>query len=167
MTPDPVSCTLSVSKERAWQLLEDPRALKLLVVGARNVRRFDARWPEVGTTVHHTVGVAPLVIRDTTEVIASEPGHRLVLEARVRPFGSFEVDFALRDHDGGCLLEVRERVIGGPLSGGRRAKVVDTLVKIRNVELCRRFQRLVERREQQLERLRASRTASAIVDTDA
>jgi hypothetical protein len=157
LTTDPITRTLPVSRDRAWLLLEDPRSLKILVVGARAIRHFDPRWPEVGTVVHHSVGVAPLVIRDTTVVTGCEPGRHLVLEARVRPFGRFEVDFRLREHADGCVLEVRERVLSGPLSTGPMTAVTEFALRLRNAELSRRFLRLIERREQQYERLVASR----------
>jgi hypothetical protein len=164
---EPVCCVLPVTAERAWQLLEDPRSLKLLVVGARVIRRFDSRWPDAGTVVHHTIGVRPLVIRDTTAVTRCEPGRRLVLEARLRPLGRFEVDFALRDHEQGSLLEVRERVISGCLAAGPLAALANAAVRVRNRELCRRFRRLVEHRELQLERLKSSRAGSSLGAADA
>jgi len=140
---------LPAPPERVFAILEDPTTLATFVVGSRTIRHFDPRWPEVGTRAHHSVGIGPLVIRDSTEVLAEDTPHRLVLEARVRPFGTATVEFRLADHPDGTELTVTERPRTGPMALPVVAAVVDVLMGIRNVELGRRLTRLVERREAQ------------------
>jgi hypothetical protein len=142
-----VTCVLPVSAARCFELLEDPRALRLLVAGAREIRHFDPRWPDPGTTIDHSVGIQPLVIRDRTEVVMCEPGQRLLLHARVQLFGSFSVDFRISPHPEGSELTVEEHATGG-LAGLPGLKVAaDAAVILRNRWLCRRFRQLVDKRE--------------------
>lgn len=147
-----VSVTLPVSRRRAWLLLEDPRAIRLLVAGARTVRRFDPCWPDVGTAVHHSVGLRPLVLRDATFVTVSQPERRLVLKAQARPLVSLRVEFLLDDDAGGCRLTIRETPVSGLLALPVLSRVTDLAVGARNAELCRRFKRLVQDREDQARR---------------
>jgi uncharacterized protein YndB with AHSA1/START domain len=140
---------LAAPPERVFNLLGDPRSLAYFVVGTKSIRRFDPHWPDAGAKVHHSVGVGPFVIRDETEVLESVPQRRLVLEARIRPVGVFRVEFELAPHPGGTELTVNEYPVAGPASMGPVAVVVDQVVKLRNVEMGRRLEKLVERREQQ------------------
>jgi hypothetical protein len=145
---EPPSTVLPVGPERAFEVLEDPRAYRALVVGARRIRRFDPRWPETGTRLHHSVGVAPLIVRDTTEVQECIPGRRLVLEARLQMLGRFVVEFEFRPDPEGCRLTVAERTVQGVAALPLVRTVMNLAIHLRNRELCRRYRRIVQRREQ-------------------
>ncbi len=134
---------------RVFGLLGDPRSLSYFVVGTKTIRRFDPHWPDPGAKVHHTVGIGPLALRDETEVREAEADRHLVLDARIRPFGIFRVEFDLVPHAEGTELTINEYPVSGIAALPSVATVVDRLVKLRNVETARRLQHLAERRERQ------------------
>lgn len=142
-----VETVLPASPTLAFSVLEDPRALRMLVLGARRIRRFEPHWPSPGSTVHHSVGFFPLVVRDTTVVLECEQDRHLLLEARVSRLGAFQVDFRLDPlPDGTTRLLIEERVIRGLLKASPVRPVVDMAIKLRNRELGRRYRHLVEQR---------------------
>jgi uncharacterized protein YndB with AHSA1/START domain len=140
---------LEGTPERVFTLLGDPRSLAYFVVGTRTIRRFDPRWPDPGTSVHHSVGIGPLVLRDETVVRWADPSRRLVLDARIRPLGQFRVDFTLHPEGTGTRLTVDEYPVAGVAALPVIGTLVDRLVYLRNLEMGRRLRRLVDRREQQ------------------
>jgi uncharacterized protein YndB with AHSA1/START domain len=140
---------LEAPPDRVFRLLGDPRSLAYFVVGTKKIRRFDPRWPDPGTKVHHSVGFGPLVLHDETEVLESVPTSLLVLEVRLRPFGHFKVEFTLSPHGMGTELIVDEYPVAGPASAPGLSEVVDRLIKLRNIELARRLQELVGQRQRQ------------------
>ena len=140
---------LAAPPERVFGVLEDPRSLAYFVVGSRKIRRFDPRWPELHTEVHHTVGIGPLSIRDTSEVVAVNPPSLLVLDARIRPFGALSVMFSIARADAGSTLTIEEHPVRGMLSWPAVSAIVDPLLTWRNRWMGRRVQRLVARREHQ------------------
>lgn len=142
-----VSTVLAVPPERAFRMLEDPKTFERLVAGARRIRRFDPRWPEPGTCIHHTVGIPPLLLRDSTEVIDLQDPSRLRLEARIWPLGTLLVEFAFSPHPDGCTLVVRERPTAGVLNAPRLRHLTSAAVRLRNLEICRRYRRLIEQRD--------------------
>ena len=121
------------------------RLYPLWVVGATRMRDVDEHWPAVGAKLHHSAGVWPLVVNDTTEVLDLEPGTLLRLRARSWPAGEAEVVITLTPQGEGTLLEMQEDAVAGP----------DTLVPVpvrapligwRNTEALRRLAAVAERR---------------------
>jgi len=116
------------------------------VVGASAIRSVDESWPAVGTRIHHSIGVWPLLINDTTQVRECLPHRRLVLVARGWPVGEGTVELDLEDDGAGeCLVRMREdassgliRFVPKPL---RQAAIVP-----RNAESLRRLGLLVQGR---------------------
>lgn len=110
-----VTVTVAATRERVYAVLTDGWAYAGWVVGATHVRDVDPGWPAVGTRIHHSVGLWPLVVNDTTEVRAVEPGRRLELRARAWPMGSAHVLIELSD-DGPDRTTVRmeEHAESGP-----------------------------------------------------
>jgi len=72
---------VSAPPEAVFAVLSDPFTYAQWVVGCKEIRRVDGDWPEPGATFHHSVGLGPITVRDTTSVEACEPGRRLVLRA--------------------------------------------------------------------------------------
>lgn len=144
----------AVPAERVFALLEDPRSLAYFVVGSRNIRRFDPRWPELHTEVHHSVGVGPLAIRDTSEVVAVRSPSLLVLDARIRPLGALSVAFSISGDESGSTLTIDERPERGIVSWPVVRTVMEAFLLVRNKWMGRRIQRLVAQREQQREMAR-------------
>jgi len=114
--------------DQVWAVLADPLRYAEWVVGAQEVRCFDGEWPEPGARFHHRVGLGPVHIHDDTWVLESTPPRRLVLRARVRPFGHARVALELFACEAGTRVEIehagwerlgdaadawRERNVGG------------------------------------------------------
>ena len=114
------------------------------VVGASRVRDVDKGWPQPGTSIHHSVGIWPLVVDDTTTVEQYEPNRFLQLRVRVWPSGEGIVEFVATDRDGDCHLVMREEAVKGPLSVIPHA-VVDPVLRLRNHETLRRLALLAEK----------------------
>src|ERR671923_939745 len=95
--------------EAVWKVLANGWLYPSWVVGAIRVRDVDPGWPGVGAQVHHSIGTWPLLLDDTTTVIASVPHRELVLRAHGWPVGAAEVTLVLADRIGGG---------GGVMGGG-------------------------------------------------
>jgi uncharacterized protein YndB with AHSA1/START domain len=132
--------------ESVWQVLADGRRYSDWVVGSKRVRDVDAGWPAPGTRIHHTVGIGPLVWDDDTEVLASEAPRRLLLEARLRPFGTARVELELTAEGGGTRVTMDEQPAAGPLARAH-TRLSDLLLRVRNVESLRRLRRISRRDE--------------------
>ncbi|MFN8050152.1 MAG: SRPBCC domain-containing protein [Acidimicrobiales bacterium] len=91
-----------------YALVSDPSTYPSWLVGAKEIRHVDRRWPEVGTTFKHRIGLGPLRVPGTTTVRVAEPPSRLVLGAGMGPMGEARVEFVLREADGGTEVTVHE-----------------------------------------------------------
>jgi uncharacterized protein YndB with AHSA1/START domain len=131
---------IPASPERVWAVLADPRSYAEWVVGAARIRGFDGSWPARGARFHHSVGVWPLHIRDTTSVLESDPPRRLVLRARARPLGHARIEFTLTASELGTRLVMTEEVTS-PLAS-RAKRLLDPLIHSRNTEGLRRLESL-------------------------
>ena len=133
------------SPEEVFAVLHDGWTYPVWVVGASRMRDVDDGWPAPGTKLHHSFGVWPLVLDDTTEALEIEPGQRLVLEARGWPVGKARVDITVKADGDGSLVSIDEDVTDGP------AKYVPEPVRVagidvRNREALRRLAHLAEGR---------------------
>lgn len=109
-----VTRTTSASPQQVFDVLADGWSYSGWVVGASRVRGVDPSWPERGARIHHSAGVWPLVLDDSTHVLECEPSRRLVLEARGWPVGQATVDFTLEPDGRGCRVQLVEDVSTGP-----------------------------------------------------
>lgn len=131
--------------EVVWAVLEDPWLYPMWVVGATRARRLEGRWPEVGATLHHSVGGWPLMLDDTTEVVSLDRGRMLRLRARGWPVGEAVVEIRLRPAGDRTEVTLLEDATAGP--GRLVPKPVRTPVLTwRNSETLRRLAYLCERR---------------------
>ena len=78
---------VKASPDQVWEVLADGWLYPLWVVGASRMREVDDTWPAPGSRLHHSVGVWPALIDDTTVVVAVTPGRLLSLRARGWPAG--------------------------------------------------------------------------------
>jgi len=140
-----VERVVSGDPDRVWDVLSDGWLYPVWVVGATHMRDVDATWPEVGAQLHHSVGVWPLVVSDTTEVVESEPGRCLRLRARGWPFGEAEVHVRLTARGADTLVEIAEDVVTGP-SAAVPQVLRRPAIKVRNVETLRRLAFIAEHR---------------------
>jgi hypothetical protein len=114
------------------------------VVGASRMRAVDPSWPAAGAVLHHSVGVWPALIDDSTSVLEEDLPRRLVLQARGWPLGEATVTLELAADGDGTRLTMHEVATKGPGSVLPQS-VLDPLLDARNVESLRRLTLLAER----------------------
>lgn len=131
--------------DRVWDVLSDGWLYPSWVVGASRMRDVDKAWPDVGSRLHHSVGVWPMLIDDYTEVLDAEPSRRLRLRARMWPAGEAVVEIELEPRGAETLVTMREDVRKGPtrLAPG---PLRDAGLRWRNSESLRRLAYLAENR---------------------
>jgi uncharacterized protein YndB with AHSA1/START domain len=140
-----VTCTVATSPDRVFAILADGWTYSGWVVGCSHIRNVDAGFPAPGTKIHHSVGVWPATIEDTTESVEVEDGKRLVLEARVWPLGKAKVVFTLEAQGDETVVRMEEESTGGPGKVLQNA-VTDPVLDKRNEEsLARLFAMAIHR----------------------
>ena len=127
-----------------FAILTDGWTYAAWVAGASRVRAVDEGFPQPGHSLHHSVGVWPLVIDDSTTVLQYEPLRFLQLRVRAWPTGEGQVEFVATDRDGDCHLVMREQAV--KRTGGRRPAEPDRPdPAVRNHETLRRLALLAEK----------------------
>jgi uncharacterized protein YndB with AHSA1/START domain len=137
---------VAATPEQVWNVLADGWLYPLWVVGATRMRDVDEHWPTVGALLHHSVGVWPLTVDDTTEVLECTPPSYLRLRARAWPGGEAEVALQVEPDEGGSRITIREDAVKGP-GVLVPAPLRHLQLKWRNSEALERLAYLVERRE--------------------
>ncbi|HZN84343.1 MAG TPA: SRPBCC family protein [Mycobacterium sp.] len=137
----------TATRQQVWDVLANGWNYSQWVVGNTRMRAVDPRWPAPGSTIHHTIGVWPVVLNDETEVESSTPLEELVLLAKGRPFGGARIVLRLFDTQTGCRIEMAEVPVGGPLNLLPRRLALAAAYP-RNRECLARLAALAERREQ-------------------
>ena len=122
-----------------WTVIADGWLYSGWVVGASRIRSVDARWPQVGALLHHSVGAWPLLINDSTKVTAVEPGQRLELIARGWPIGEAKVVITLEDLGERCRVTMAEDAVRGPGLAVPKA-LRDPIITVRNRETLQRLE---------------------------
>lgn len=115
------------------------------VVGASRIRKVDDEWPASGARLHHSFGVWPLLINDSTSMLEWDPPRRAVLKARGWPIGEAEVTIDVKPRGSGCLVRIGEDAVAGP------GRLVPSLIRrvgihFRNAETLHRLAYLAEGR---------------------
>ncbi|HKH05077.1 MAG TPA: SRPBCC family protein [Acidimicrobiales bacterium] len=111
-----VSRRIDVPVDVVAAVLADPRSYDGIVVGSKRVRWFDARWPEPGTSFHHSVGFGAIHVRDKTTVVRDELPDTLELAAGTGPVGTFTVTFRLAADGDGTMVTMEEGPRSGPIT---------------------------------------------------
>ncbi|MDJ0377179.1 SRPBCC family protein [Cryobacterium sp. PH31-L1] len=129
--------------EQVFAVLENGWLYPTWVVGASRMRDIDASWPAVGSRIHHSVGIWPALIDDTTSVLEWNAPRHVMLKARGWPMGEAHVSIDIQDHPNGCLVRITEDIVAGP------ARLVptplsDLAIGYRNTETLRRLAYLAE-----------------------
>jgi hypothetical protein len=132
---------VAAPRDAVAALLADPRSYDGIVVGSKRIRWFDARWPDPGTSFHHSVGFALLHIRDATTVVADELPDRLHLATGLGPLGVADVVFILTDEDGGTRVEMTEHATSGVIAR-LWSTPLDAAMAARNRVALRRLEEL-------------------------
>ena len=140
-----LSRSMSATPRVVWEVLADGWLYPLFVVGAARMREVDDSWPSVGARLHHSVGIWPAMLDDTTEVLEADEGRRLLLRARAWPTGAAEVELSIRPASDGSIVTIVEDVVSGPALLIPKP-VRDAQLTWRNTETLRRLAFLVEHR---------------------
>lgn len=137
---------IGASPEEVFAVLSDPRSFARWVVGSREIRRADPRWPEVGAAFDHRVGIRPFTLSDSSEVVQCDPPGLLQLLVKARPFSRAYVTLKLERSSDGTRLSIderaadaRSRLLFNPLT--------DPLIQLRNKVSLRRLKALAEGNE--------------------
>jgi hypothetical protein len=150
--PDEVDSPLTVKRdttadrEQVWAVISDGWTYSQWVVGNSRMRAVDPNWPQVGSTIRHSIGIWPLLLDDLTVVQECVPLERLVLLAKGRPFGKARITLRLFDIDGGgCRIEMSEVPVGAPM-GWVPKRLALAAAFPRNRECTWRLAAMAERR---------------------
>lgn len=136
----------SASRQQVWDVIADGWVYSQWVVGNSRMRAVDPNWPRPGSTIHHSIGIWPLVVNDSTVVDSCDPGHEVVLIANGRPFGKARITMKLDDlPDGGCRIEMAEVPVSAPMRWLPQSASL-AMVYPRNREATWRLAALAERR---------------------
>ena len=142
-----VSHDVATSPDNVFAVLSDGWSYADWVVGNSHVREVDSGWPEVGTRIHHSAGVWPVRIEDSTAVVAMEPGRFLELDAKLSLLGAARIRFTLTSwYCGyGTRIVMAEEAVRGP-GGVIPTPLQALLLRPRNIESLARLADLAEGR---------------------
>jgi hypothetical protein len=91
---------LQCTSEDVFGVLADGWVYPSWVVGASRMRDVDEGWPAQHGSLHHSFGVWPLLIDDTTVVTEWSPPRRMRMRARGWPIGEARVVIDVQDRAG-------------------------------------------------------------------
>ena len=110
-----VEIVIKAPVHSVWAVLADAHSYADWVGGAKEIRGVEGPWPARGSLFHHTVGMGPLDLKDTTQILESEPHRRIVLEARARPLGRARIEITLSMVGAGTTVALDEETISPAL----------------------------------------------------
>ncbi|MBB4689098.1 SRPBCC family protein [Amycolatopsis jiangsuensis] len=137
-----VSRTMPVPAEAVYEVLSDGWSYAGWVVGSCHIRDVDERWPAAGARIHHSVGMWPLQLEDTTTVRAVDPGKSLELEAQGGALGTADIVVTLTPYGTEeTVVRMAEAARGG-IGGFIPESMQALLLKPRNEESLARLSAL-------------------------
>lgn len=107
------------------------------------MRDVDDAWPAVGSRLHHSFGVWPILIDDVTEVVEWSPSHRFSMRAKGWPIGEAGIVIDVKPRGDGCVVRIQEEAVRGPGRWVPRV-IFDPLMRWRNAETLHRLAYLAE-----------------------
>lgn len=139
-----VTRDIDAPAQAVWDVLADGWFYATWVVGASRVRGVDPEWPAEDARIHHSFGVWPTVLSDTTHVLSSSEPSELVLKARGWPVGEAKVVLTIiPGSDESCTVAMAEDAVSGP--GTLLPRPLRQLaIGPRNVEALRRLAYIAE-----------------------
>lgn len=136
---------IAAGRERIVEILSDGWNYPTWVVGACRMRRVDGHWPQQGARLHHSVGVWPLVIDDSTDVVENALPDRLVLRARASVFGRAQITLEVESlGNRRCRVRMSEQVMDH-LGKALPTMITDPPIVWRNTEVLGRLDALATR----------------------
>lgn len=139
------SRSFACTPDDVFDVLSDGWSYANWVVGAARVRDVDDSWPDAGSRIHHSVGLWPLLISDTTSVQSIQRPHHVVLKVRAWPAGAGQVRITCEQTGAETLVTMEEEAVAGP-ARFLLPPVQDVLLHWRNTEALRRLAYLAENR---------------------
>lgn len=137
---------MSCPPDAVFRVLADGWLYPAWVVGASRMRDVDAAWPQPGAQLHHSVGVWPALLDDTTSSVTWDPPRQMVMTARGWPIGEARVTIDVKPSGDTCLVRIQEEAVSGPAKA-IPPLVTDVLLQWRNAETLHRLAYLAERLE--------------------
>ena len=139
-----VTRRVEATPEAVWQVLSNGWLYPSWVVGATRMRAVDPRWPAPGTQLHHSAGVWPVLLSDSTTVVEADPPRHLVLQARGWPVGEARIELRIAPVGAGhCDVTIFEDVTHG-VAKAIPAKARQVVLGGRNTESLKRLAFLAE-----------------------
>ncbi|WP_120493700.1 SRPBCC family protein [Microbacterium phyllosphaerae] len=135
--------TMSCRPTDVFQVLANGWLYPAWVVGASRMRDVDETWPQAGAELHHSVGVWPALLDDTTVVEEWSPPNRMVMRARGWPIGEARVTLRVRSYDGGTMVRIDEEPVSGP-AALLPSILTAPILRVRNAETLHRLAYLAE-----------------------
>lgn len=142
------SITIDTPASAVYASLLDAWTYEIWVGGTKTVRDVEATWPAVGSRFHHSIGVGPLMTRDTTKLLRAETDKLVELNVQLWPAGEGVVRLELEEIAGATRVTMHEDFIKGPLAWGDN-KLQQLLVKVRNDWSLDKLRNVVEQRHHQ------------------
>ena len=137
--------TFHCSAQDVFDVLADGWSFATWVVGAARIRDVDATWPKPGSRIHHSVGVWPLLISDTTSVESIDAPDEIVLKVRAWPTGEGQVRITCEETGDVTRVTMQEDATAGPALALVKP-LRDAMLHPRNTETLRRLAYLAESR---------------------
>ena len=134
---------IEASREAVFALLAEPERYADWILGTSETRGANGDWPGEGSSLRYRAGIGPIALSDVTEVVESDPPRRLLVRARMRPFGETAIELELEPEDTGTRLVMTEEPVEG-LVEAAHGSVVDAALSARNEHTLERLRALVE-----------------------
>lgn len=135
--------TMDCTPDDVFRVLGNGWLYPTWVVGASRMRDVDETWPSPGAELHHSFGVWPALLDDTTVMEEWEPSQRAVMRARGWPVGEARVTIRARTLSSGCLVRIDEDPVQGPATLIPRF-LTTPMLRWRNAETLHRLAYLAE-----------------------
>ena len=133
------------SPETVFDVLADGWLFPSWVVGSSRMRSVDDAWPQVGSKLHHSFGVWPVLLNDETVVREWDPPRKAVISPKGWPVGEALVTIEAKPRRDGCVVRIQEKAQKGPASVMPHV-LLDLFLHPRNVETLRRLAFIAEGR---------------------
>ena len=133
-----------------FAVLADGWLYPVWVVGAARMRDVDPEWPQEGARIHHSLGVWPVLVHDTTEMVEWDPPRHVRLRPKAGPLGRGIIRVDVRPHGDGIAVTIAEEPVSG-LPAALPGILWGPLLRLRNHECLNRLAALAEGRRAERE----------------